>query len=89
MTIFDEAERLITGARMDDYGHPNDAWDRVALAWSGVLGVPVSSEQAQLMMAAMKIVRQAIRPKRDNLTDGAAYLRLVEMGSDGGEETEG
>ena len=73
-----EAQRICDGARGADYGHPFDDWTRTAALWSGVLGVPVSAEQALLCMVCVKVSRQVNRPKRDNLVDICGYAYCLE-----------
>lgn len=67
------------GERQEDYGDPVETAERVAHAWSAVLGVHVSAEQYALMMAVLKIMRESKRPKADNLDDACAYLRIAEL----------
>ncbi len=79
-TINAEADRLIRGARNDDYGHPADDFARAGRMWGAILGLPdVTPEQVALCMIAVKIAREVHRPKRDNLVDIAGYAGTVEM----------
>lgn len=79
MSCLRRAEELMQGERQADYGDPVDTAERVAHAWSAVLGHHVSPEQYALMMAVLKIVRESGRPKQDNLDDACAYLRIAEL----------
>lgn len=81
--ILDEARRLTTGSRHNDYGHPRDDFARTALMWTGVLaeklrpGCEVTAMDVPLCMIAVKLARQAHRHKRDNLVDIAGYARTA------------
>ena len=79
LSIFEEAESIVHGARQGQYGSPERSMQRIALMWSGVLGVDVSPRQAALCMVALKLARDAHEAKRDNLVDAAGYLRLIEL----------
>lgn len=80
-TVLEEAQRLTGGDRRADYGHPIDDFTRTGVMWGAILdiGRAVEPEEVGLCMAALKISRQVNKPKRDNLVDGAGYLRTVEM----------
>lgn len=78
-TILEEAQRLVTGDRGADYGHPIDDFGRTAQMWSALLGIPVSAADVALCMAALKLSREVNRPKRDNRVDAAGYLLTLEM----------
>jgi hypothetical protein len=82
--ILDEAKRLVYGDRCNDYGHPADDYAKVAKIWTGILlpklkeGVEITPVDAALCMVGIKIAREANRPKRDNLVDGAGYFAVIE-----------
>ncbi len=82
-TVLDDAKALVTGPRNEDYGHPIEMCERIAQAWTAVLGRPVSAKEFTLCMGAMKIVREAIKPKRDNRVDAAGYAAISDMVSEG------
>lgn len=86
-TILEEAERLVAGARNSDYGHPAEDFDQLGRMWGAILtrqypeapAMPdLPGEVVGLMMVALKLNREAGKSKRDNLVDGAGYLRCVE-----------
>lgn len=83
--ILQEADRLVGGDRQKDYGHPYHDFAKTAKLWSVVLGdilkpgKEVTREQVALCMVMVKMSRQLNRPKRDNIVDGAGYLRTLEM----------
>jgi hypothetical protein len=73
-----EADDLVNGGRQSDYGSPSDNWGGVAKVWSGILSrklkVDITAEEASLMMVGLKVQRQAMQPKRDNIVDAHGYL---------------
>lgn len=73
-----EAESLVYGDRQGDYGTPRQNWGGIAQVWNGLLAKklkePLTAEEAALMMAAMKLQRQFMKPKRDNIVDAHGYM---------------
>jgi hypothetical protein len=86
MNILQEADKITQGDRREAYGHPKEFYKRAAYAWSAVLGGRITPEQVALCMVAYKVVRQAINPRRDNLTDIAGYARTIEMATEDEDE---
>ena len=78
-TIFEEAEAIVHGARQGTYGSPERSFHRIALMWTAILGVEVTTQQAMLMMVAFKLARESHAHKRDNLVDAAGYLRMMDL----------
>lgn len=82
MSYADEAAKLITGERNEAYGHPGDDLGGVALIWSGLLNTrlsrPLTGKDVALMMCALKLRREAHKPKPDNLIDAHGYLLCAE-----------
>lgn len=78
-SVLQEAQRIIHGARRQDYGHPKQDWDKVASMWSVIFGAPVTAQQVGLAMIVLKVVRHLFRPKRDNLVDISGYSGCVEL----------
>jgi len=91
--VAEEAERLLHGDRWDTYGDPCAMWPEIAAAWGRIIGRPVTAVDAVRCMQAMKAVREAHRPKRDNLVDIAGYKiierLLLEKGYGGSTQPEG
>jgi len=83
--ILNEAKRLTTGSRHNDYGHPRDDFARTAQMWTGILAeklrprCEITAMDVPLCMIAVKLARQAHRHKRDNLVDVAGYARTAAM----------
>ena len=78
MNIFEEADFLLANDRMVTYGDPLVMCNRIAEIWSGLLGFTVKTETVPLMLAGMKLAREAHRHQQDNLVDAAAYLRILD-----------
>lgn len=76
-----EAENLVYGDRQAAYGSPRDAYVAQAKAWSGVLAhklhTDLTPEDVVLLLTTMKIVRQARKPKRDNVVDIHGYALVL------------
>jgi hypothetical protein len=79
-TILQEAQRLVHGDRGAAYGHPIEDYTRTGRMWGAILGLPdIDPRICALMMAAMKLSREAHKPKRDNRTDLAGYAECADM----------
>ena len=95
-SVLEEAQRIIHTDRNADYGHPLDDFGCTAAMWTTWLnhkyylpvGFEFSAEDVGLMMVMVKLSREANRPQRDNLTDGAGYLGTIEMIQDERERRE-
>lgn len=85
-----EANSLVNGDRQNDYGTPRENYAGIAKVWSGILTrklkVDITPEEAALMMVGLKLQRQAMKHKRDNLVDAQGYLLVYShIQEDGGE----
>lgn len=78
-SVLQEADRLVSTDRQQDYGHPLDDFTKTAKMWSAVLGQEVSPEQVPLCMILVKISRETNRHKRDNLVDIAGYAKTLKL----------
>jgi len=84
-SLLDEARRITTADRQQDYGHPSQDFTRTAMLWTGILagrlrdGQHITPMDVPLCMIAVKLARQAHRHKRDNLVDIAGYARTAAM----------
>lgn len=47
---------------------------RTAKIWSGITGFKIHWRMVPLMMAGLKIGREAVKPKPDNIKDAIGYL---------------
>lgn len=85
MNILEEANSLVHGDRGAAYGHPSVDYQCTAAMWRSLIlrrygvDVPISDDFACLMMIAVKLSREAGKPKRDNLVDAAGYAECAAM----------
>ena len=72
-----EALSLVYGNRQGDYGTPRQNYEAMAKVWSGmlhhVLKRDLTPEEVVICMAALKLQREAHKPKRDNVVDLHGY----------------
>ena len=86
-TVLEEAQRLVGGDRQQDYGSPYDDFTAQALVVTAILqkagllpaGVEVPGRLMPLIMVGLKVIREANKPKRDNIVDGPGYFRCLEI----------
>lgn len=93
-SVLEEAQRLVHGNRQADYGHPivdykatGRIWGALIERWLVSLGFPLPPEGfpdvdpriCTLMMAGVKLSREAGKHKRDNNVDTAGYAECTEM----------
>ena len=72
------AADLINGDREEDYGTPQDNFQRIALFWGMYIGLPIKPHDVALMMAMLKVARLAHDPsKEDSYMDAAGYIALA------------
>ena len=77
-SLLDEAKRTITGERQDQYGAPEDSFDRIAAYWTTYLGRRVSALDVAHLMALLKLARaQGQGFQRDNYVDIAGYVSIA------------
>ena len=78
VSVLDEAKALVDGDRARDYGPAKESFERIAKMWSVVLNAEISPRQVALCLMAMKLSREAMQPKHDNLVDFCGYALLLE-----------
>lgn len=84
-SILHEAHRLVHGDRNAAYDHPFVDYNCTVALWRAMIlrrygvDVPLTADFGCLMMAAMKLSREAGKPKRDSRVDGAGYLECADM----------
>lgn len=79
MDILTEAGKLVDGDRNEYYGNPSVKYALIAKLWSLILHIKIRPEQVILCMIAIKLIRESIKHKRDNLVDLAGYAKLLAM----------
>ena len=82
-SILAEADRLVSGPRQGEYGHPGEDFADTAAINSVLLKAklkaPLDARDVALFMVGVKLSRESRRPKRDNRVDAAGYLRCLDM----------
>jgi len=78
-SVLAEAERIINGARRDDYGGAEESFGRIAALWGPVLGIDISGEQVALCMIQLKVARFVNGQQRDSVVDICGYAGLLEQ----------
>jgi len=87
-TILEEAAALVTdGQRARSYGPPVAACEQIATVWSALTGHRFRPADVPLLLAAVKLCRQAHRHGRDNLVDLAGYALIADMAAASEEES--
>ena len=87
-SILEEAQRLTSVDRQDDYGHPLDDYTRTAELWTALLrhklkpGDSITWADAIRCMVAVKLSRDVHRMQRDNMTDTAGYAMCRQEASE-------
>ena len=72
--VLQTAEKMVTGQREQDYGTPENNFERIAGLWSVYLGFDISAVDVAMMMALLKIARIAAgSDKEDSFVDLAGY----------------
>lgn len=73
-TILKEAECIVSRDRPNDYGPPEDSFERIAQLWTAYMGVDFFPADVAAMMALLKIARIKACPAHlDNWLDLAGY----------------
>lgn len=74
--VLQEADRLISGDRREEYGSVKESFEAVAAGWSLIIGHEVTATQVALCMVWLKVMRETVKDKRDNWVDMAGYAGL-------------
>lgn len=70
----DSAKKIITTDRDDQYGRPEDNFQRISIMWSAYLGVQLEAKDVAAMMIMLKTARIASgHNKDDNWIDICGY----------------
>lgn len=79
MSILEEAQNIVKGSRVEDYGTPEASFSTIAAYWTAYLttcnspGEALTARDVALMMILFKVARESNKHKRDNLVDIAGY----------------
>lgn len=72
--VLTEAMSIVSGARADTYGGPEDSFFQIANLWSAYKGQAFSMEDVAIMLALLKIARLRNSPShKDSWVDLAGY----------------
>ena len=74
--VLSEAEKCVCGQREQDYGTPEDSFQKIGTFWTAYLNyaVKIDAEDVAAMMALLKIARIAENPQHmDSWVDLAGY----------------
>ena len=74
--VLSEAERCVCGQREQDYGEPEDSFQKIGTFWTAYLNyaVKIDAEDVAAMMALLKIARISENPQHmDSWVDLAGY----------------
>ena len=73
--VLEEALRITRGDRQNQYGPPDQDFQRTADMWSALKGVTFTKKEVAMFMILLKCSRQTHQDKRDNWVDIAGYAR--------------
>jgi hypothetical protein len=74
-----EADRVVSTARRDSYGHPRENFEHTAKLWSAYSGREFSPEEVAVFMILLKLSRLHHRVTRDTLVDIAGYAKTISI----------
>ena len=73
--VLSEAERCVCGQREQDYGTPEDNFDRIANMWSAYMGVEFNPVDVSMFMVMLKVARiKSGGGTMDSFVDGCGYF---------------
>ena len=78
-TMLQQAERIVSTDRGNDYDHPYYNFSKTAKMWEVILGCDISQEQVGMCMIALKLCRLCHSYKFDSLLDICGYAKTIEM----------
>ena len=81
--VLAQADKLVNGARADEYGDAKQNFDDIAKMWSVLLGTEITAQQVALCMIAVKSARLMKSDSPDSWVEICGYGALGgEMQSD-------
>ena len=73
--ILEAAKRCVCGDREQDYGSPEDNFDRIAKMWSAYMGVEFNPVDVSMFMVMLKVARiKSGGGTMDSFVDGCGYF---------------
>lgn len=73
--VLREAEKCVCGKREQDYGTPEDNFDRIAKMWSAYMGVEFNPVDVSMFMVMLKAARiKSGGGTMDSFVDGCGYF---------------
>lgn len=73
--ILDAAAKCVLGDREQDYGSPENNFQKIADLWNAYCGAVFTPSDVAVMMTLVKIARiSSGHAKEDNWVDGCGYL---------------
>ena len=73
--VLSEAEKCVCGHREQDYGTPEDNFDRIAKMWSAYMGVEINPVDVSMFMVMLKAARiKSGGGTMDSFVDGCGYF---------------
>lgn len=77
-SILEEATRIISTDRAEDYGDTDDSFENISTGWKVIFKDGIDKRKVGLAMIWLKICRDLNKPKRDNLVDIAGYVGCID-----------
>jgi hypothetical protein len=77
--VLQEALRITSGDRQNQYGPPNKDFARTAKMWTALKGVEFEARDVALFLICLKLSRETHQRKRDNAVDIAGYARCLHL----------
>ena len=75
--ILQEAEKLVSGDRQEDYGDKLTNHKNIAKLWSAYLDKEITPHDVAICMGLVKIARLKHAHKKDSYVDLAAYAAIA------------
>lgn len=73
--VLSEAEKCVCGRRENEYGVPEDNFDRIAKMWSAYMGVEFNPVDVSMFMVMLKAARiKSGGGTMDSFVDGCGYF---------------
>ena len=77
--VLEQAHRIVTTKRQEDYGHPSLHFNKIAKVWSNLKGIEFTASDVAKFMIVIKLCREENKPKKDNRVDIAGYALTLDI----------